>query len=55
MAIKFHHIPFIKTLNKEREKVFSDEKEKEEKNLVDNFNKNIDPTIKMLINGKNIK
>ena len=50
MAIKFHHIPFIKTLNKEREKVFSDEKEKEEKNLVDNFNKNIDPTIKMLIN-----
>ena len=47
MAIKFHHIPFIKTLNKEKEK---DDKEKEEKNSNENKNKNVDPTIKMLIN-----
>jgi len=47
MAIKFHHIPFIKTLNKEKEK---DDKEKEEKNSNGNKNKNVDPTIKMLIN-----
>ena len=48
MTIKFHHIPFIKTLNKEKEK---DEKEKEEQNSNnENKNKNVDPTIKMLIN-----
>ena len=48
MTIKFHHIPFIKTLNKEKEK---DEKEKEEQNSNnEDKNKNVDPTIKMLIN-----
>ena len=48
MAIKFHHIPFIKTLNKEKEKI--NEKEKEEQNSNETKNKNVDPTIKMLIN-----
>ena len=48
MAIKFHHIPFIKTLNKEKEKL--NEKEKEEQNSNEIKNKNVDPTIKMLIN-----
>ena len=52
MAIKFHHIPFIKTLNKEKEKdiVMENEKEKEDPTSYENRNNNIDPTIKMLIN-----
>ena len=58
MAIKFHHIPFIKTMNKEKEKENDlleeknkdKEKEKEKEKQSPNENKNIDPTIKMLIN-----
>ena len=44
LLINFQHIPFIKTVNKEKENKENDEKGKEE------MNKNIDPTIKMLIN-----
>ena len=50
LLINFHHIPFIKTANKEKEKNENDEKGKEEINTNENKNKNIDPTIKMLIN-----
>ena len=52
MAIKFHHIPFIKTMDKEKERdiIIEKEKEKEKENQFLNENKNIDPTIKMLIN-----
>ena len=52
MAIKFHHIPFIKTLNKEKDKdiMVENEKEKEEPTSNEKRNNNIDPTIKMLIN-----
>ena len=50
MEIKFHHIPFIKTMNKEKENYLEDEKEKEKEKQSSNENKNIDPTIKMLIN-----
>ena len=56
MAIKFHHIPFIKTMNKEKEKENDlleekdKDKEKEKEKQSPNENKNIDPTIKMLIN-----
>jgi len=50
MEIKFHHIPFIKTMNKEKENIVQEEKEneKEKQSLIEN--KNIDPSIKMLIN-----
>ena len=52
MAIKFHHIPFIKTMNKGREIDLQEgkDKEKEKEKHSPNENKNIDPTIKMLIN-----
>ena len=43
MTIKFHHIPFIKTPDKEQEKL-------EHSFEHNNNNKNMDPTIKMLIN-----
>ena len=50
MENKFHHIPFIKTMNKEKENIVQEEKEneKEKQSLIEN--KNIDPSIKMLIN-----
>ena len=47
MSIKFHHIPFIKNMDKEKENDIKIEKE-EKQSL--NENKNIDPSIKMLIN-----
>ena len=52
MEIKFHHIPFIKTMNKEKENIVLEEKEKEKEKEKQSLieNKNVDPTIKMLIN-----
>ena len=47
MEIKFHHIPFIKTMNKEKENYLEDEKEKEKDKQSSNENKNIDPTFKI--------
>ena len=46
--IKFNHMPFINTPNKESEPILP--KQRENPSFSDKNNKNIDPTIKMLIN-----
>ena len=46
--IKFNHMPFINTPNKESEQILT--KQRENPSFSDKNNKNIDPTIKMLIN-----
>ena len=46
--IKFNHMPFINTPNKENEPILT--KQRENPSFSDKNDKNIDPTIKMLIN-----
>ena len=48
--IKFNHIPFINTPNKENEPILTKQMEDQDPSLFNHKKKNIDPTIKMLIN-----